>query len=98
MATLRCVVSGIIGGLLLGALIGACVVIQTADGVVRRGDFLCEQTAARYSKTVSLAFAIALGAIGPWIRPTVYGLVAAVAVLCLLTSNGIRQSWVIANR
>ena len=94
----RVVIGGILGGGLVGFLIGAYVVILTADHVIRPDYFAnalsYEQSKARFASTVLLAFVVVFAAIGPvvasasfggWIRHAVYGLVSAVAIVVGVT-------------
>lgn len=91
-------VSGIIGGVLVGFLIGAYVVVLTQDHVIHRDDFSnplpFEQSQSRYGATVLVAFMVVFAAIGPaiaaatfgsWIRHAVYGLVSSVVLVVTVT-------------
>lgn len=90
----RIVVSGILGGALVGFLIGAYVVVLTGDHVIRRDDYRhplpFEQSQSRYRTTVLLAFVVVFAAIGPiiaaasfgsWIRHAVYGAVGGIGLV-----------------
>ena len=94
----RVVLSGILGGALVGFLIGMYVAVLTESQVIRRDDYavdlLYEQAKLRYVSTVLLAFVVVFAAIGPvvasatfggWIRHAVYGLVSAIAIVVCLT-------------
>lgn len=94
---LRTIFSGILGGVLVGFLIGAYVVVLTKDHVLHSDDFSVplsfEQSQSRYISTVLLAFVATFAAIGPfvsfasfgsWIRHAMYGLVLTIlAVVCV---------------
>ena len=94
----RIIVSGIIGGSVIGLLVGAYVVVLTEDYVVQRDDFVraiqFEQSQARYQIVVINAFVVVCGTLGPfiaaasfgrWIRHAVYGLVAGVGAVVAVT-------------
>lgn len=94
----RAVLSGILGGALVGFLIGAYVVVLTKDHVLHRYDFSIalhyEQSQSRYVSTVLLAFVATFAAIGPfvasasfggWIRHAVYGLVSSIGTVVCVT-------------
>lgn len=85
---------GIIGGVLVGFLIGAYVVMLTEHHVIQRDDYVYpirfEQAESRYGTTVLFAFVVVFAAIGPfvaaasfgpWIRHAVYGLTCGIAVV-----------------
>ena len=87
-------VKGIICGAFVGLLVGAYVVFQSEDRVIRRDDFThpvtLEQAQERYSSTVILAFVavfaaigpyIAAASFGPWIRHAVFGLTGGVLLV-----------------
>jgi hypothetical protein len=87
-------VKGIISGAFVGFLVGAYVVFQSEDRVIRRDDFThpvtLEQAQERYSSTVILAFVmvfavigpyIAAASFGPWIRHAVFGLMGGVLLV-----------------
>ena len=94
----RIIVSGILGGVLVGFLIGAYVVVLTGDHVIRRDAYAhplqYEQSQSRYGTTVLLAFMVVFAAIGPviaaasfgsWIRHAIYGLVGGVGLVVVVT-------------
>ncbi len=94
----RVVLSGILGGALVGFLVGAYVVVLSQGHVIRRDDFAdalaYEQTQWRFISTVVAAFVVVFAAIGPvvasasfgvWIRHAVYGMVSAVGVVVGVT-------------
>ncbi len=97
----RIVIVGILGGVLVGFLIGAYIVILSEDHVIRRDDYahplLYEQSQLRYASTVMLAFVIVFAAIGPviaaasfgpWIRHAVYGLVGGIGLVVAIALIG----------
>ncbi len=93
----RVTIGGALGGVLVGFLIGAYVVVLTKDHVIQLDDFVdasrYEQSQSRYVYTVVLAFISTFAVIGPfvvaasfgdWIRHAVYGLVSTIgAVICV---------------
>jgi predicted small integral membrane protein len=94
----RVVLSGILGGTLVGFLIGMYVVVLTESHVIRRDDYAAalfhEQAQLRYVSTVLQAFVVVFAAIGPvvasasfggWIRHAIYGLVSAIALVVCVT-------------
>ena len=95
----RVIISGIVGGALVGLLIGAYVVVLTEDHVIRRADYAhplsYEQAQSRFSSTLLLAFVVIFAAIGPvlasasfgtWIRHAIYGMVAAIGTVVVVRS------------
>lgn len=96
---LRRILSGVIGGMLVGGLVGIYVTEQTSNYVVQQDDYLApslyEQATGRYRHTILLAFVVSFALIGPfvanasfgdWLRPAVYGMVGAFILLILFTN------------
>lgn len=94
----RRIIGGIVGGALVGLLIGAYVGLLTEDHVIRRADFAqpqpYEQSKSRFLSTVLVAFALVFAAVGPviasasfgrWIRHAVFGMVAAIGSVVVIT-------------
>lgn len=98
----KTLISGVVGGAMVGFLIGVYVLNLTADYVVQHGDFAdpraFEVAQARFIRTTLAAFVaafaivgpyVAAASFGPWIRHAVLGLVggiAAVVVAALVTA------------
>lgn len=91
-------ISGIVGGLLLGVLVGGYVVVQAHDTVIDRDAYktslLYEQAELRYVKFTVTAFAITFALIGAWVgnatfgtwlSPAVYGVLGTFVVFIVLT-------------
>lgn len=91
------VLKGVFCGALVGFLIGGYVVVQTEEHVVQATDFshvvFYQEAQSRFESTVLVAFVVVLAAIGPliafgsfgpWVRHSVYGLVACVAAVAVL--------------
>ena len=89
---------GVIGGLFLGSLVGAYIVVQTHETVIQRDAYktslLWEQAESTYVKTTVTAFAITFAFVGafvsnatfgPWLRPAVYGVLYSFIALVVFT-------------
>ena len=97
-STIKSTLSGVIGGLFLGLLVGGYVVVQTHETVIQRDAYktslLWEQAETTYVKTTVTAFAITfafVGALisnatfGSWLRPAVYGILYSFVALIVFT-------------
>ncbi|CAN0478626.1 unnamed protein product, partial [Hapterophycus canaliculatus] len=91
-------ISGIVGGLLLGTVVGGYVVVQAHETVIDRDAYktslLYEQAEMRYVKSTVTAFAITFALVGAWVgnatfgswlSPAVYGVLGTFVALIVLT-------------
>ena len=91
-------ISGIVGGVLLGMLVGGYVVVQTRETVIQRDAYktslLHEQAELRYIKSTITAFAITFAVVGAgvgnatfgsWLSPAIYGVLGTFVALIILT-------------
>ena len=101
ISVLKTTLSGMMGGLVLGKLVGGYVAVQTHEAVVERDAYktplLREQAESSYTKTTVTAFAITFAFVGAfvshatfpaWLRPAVYGIVYSFVTVIAITVVG----------